>query len=321
MLLSCGLSSTLLAQSAANPGVVEVDDPARYSQVLAMSDAHGMFDHLTTLLRATKVIDTDNHWIGGKSLLVVCGDSIDKGPNSLGVLHLWMHLTKEAQTSGGRVIILLGNHEAEFLSDPTAKKSAIFRNELTKANLVPADVASGKDAVGIGNFLRSLPIAARVGRYLLAHAGWYPAQTTWEEFTKKAHTLLQAGSYGDEFVTGKHSILEEKDEVPAGGTAAIKWYDDPGSVKVLETRLAALHLYGVVMGHQPKAFGFIGKIGAADSLHIIKVDTGMAPDAENGPGELLCFKHPAELTQLAAPEAERLLADGTHAPLESKKFE
>ena len=319
--LVCQFPRLVWGQSSANPGVVEVDEPGRYSQMLVLSDVHGMFDHLTTLLRAARVVDAANQWTAGKSLLIICGDSIDKGPNSLGVLRLWMRLARQAQASGGRVIVLLGNHEAEFLNDPTIKKSALFREELTGAKLLPAEVASGKDTEGIGAFLRSLPLAARIGKYLVAHAGWYPRQMPWTEFVQKARTLLAAGIYSDALITGGHSILEEKDEIAPDGVSAVRWYDDSASVKSLEARLAEQRLYGVIFGHQPHAFGFKGCIGGVDGLHIIKIDTGMAPDGDDSAGEILCFRHPSDLTRLAAPDAERLLADGTHAPLEIKKIE
>jgi hypothetical protein len=306
------------AQSAANPGVVEVDGPGRYTQVLALSDVHGMYGHLTTLLRGARVIDGKDQWIAGKTLLIVCGDSIDKGPESLPILELWMRMFPRAEASGGRLIVLLGNHEAEFLKDPTRRTTAEFAAELTRARISPQDVAAGRDARGFGKFLLRMPLAARVGKYLFAHAGWYPAHMRWPDFVARAKRLLADGKYGDGLITGEHSILEEKEETAPGSDTPEKWYDDPDAVRSLEARLTAQNLYGVVFGHQPHAFGFKAKIGGVDNLRLIKIDTGMSPDADESDGEILCFKHPTDLLRSAAPDAERLLADGEHSKIKVK---
>ncbi len=77
----------------------------------------------------------------------------------------------EAAKAGGRVVVTLGNHEAEFLADPLNKKAADFIKEMKTSGLKPEDVAAGKDALGIGEWLRSLPAAARVNDWFFAHAG------------------------------------------------------------------------------------------------------------------------------------------------------
>jgi len=74
-----------------------------------------------------------------------------------------------------------------------------------------------------------------------------------------------------------------------------------------------------VFGHQPHAFGFKEKIGAVDDFHLIKIDTGMAPDADESPGEILRFRRPADLLRLAAPLADRLLADGSTEKIKVKE--
>lgn len=316
MLAVCSLPGR--AQSASNPGVEELDDVAGYSQVLALSDVHGMYRNLNRLLNAAKVTNASGRWIAGRTLLIVVGDSIDKGPESLPILEMWMRLRAQAQANGGRLIVLLGNHEAEFLNQPKSRKAGAFLEEIERAGMDPLELAAGKDKRGIGNFLRAMPLAARVGKVLFAHAGWYPENLPWTEFVIRSRRLLRAGLYGDAFITGEHSILEEKAETDSGGDPE-KWYDDPVHVRKLEARIDTLHLYGVVFGHQPKAFHFKGEIGAVDDFRLIKIDTGMAPDADGSPGEILHFPHPADLLRLAPPAADRLLANGRTAPINVKK--
>jgi hypothetical protein len=314
LLLLVAVAAQPSAHADSNPGVVEIDNLQPFTQVLVMSDAHGEYSHLTKLLKAAGVTDRSQNWSAGKTLFIVVGDSIDKGPDSMKVLALWIKLGSQAALSGGRLVVLLGNHEAEFLANPENKKTAVFRAELSKAGITVQDVADGKDSQGFGKFMLGLPLAARVGRFLFAHAGWYPANTTWSNFVNKARVTLSARNYTDDFITGSHSILEEKEETP--GT---KWYDDKTAVMSLENRIGAIQLYGVVFGHQPKAFGFKGKLGGVDHLHIIKIDSGMAPDAEDSSGEILRFKHPDDLLKMAEPRADRVQADGDHKKLDQVK--
>jgi len=289
-----------------------------FTQVLAISDVHGMYDHLLTLLRGTHVIDSGGRWAAGRSLMVVCGDSIDKGPASIPTLELWMKLAPQAIAHGGRLVVLLGNHEAEFLKDPKHTAGSPLGLELASMGIRPDELANGTDRRGIGRFLRAMPIAARLGKFLFAHAGWYPTNTPWARFTGHAKTLLQQGRYDDPFITGEHSILEEKDEIPLGGDAPEKWYDNDSAVQSLELRLHAQNMYGVVFGHQPRAFGFKEKIGAVDGFRLIKIDTGMAPDASESAGEILRFKHSSDLLRAVPPDADRMLADGGFAKIKSK---
>jgi hypothetical protein len=295
-----------------NPGVVEIDDVGPFSQVLAMSDVHGEYAHLTTLLTAAGVIDGKGDWAAGNTLFIVVGDSIDKGPDSTQVLALWIKLIPQAAAKNGRLVVLLGNHEAEFLGTPGNHKAKEFLKNLNDAKppIKPEDVANGTDSAGYGKLMLGMPLAARVGKFVFAHAGWYPADTSWSGFVSQAQAILNAHDYTNDFLIGDHSILEEKEE------NKIKWYDDPKSVKSLESRIAALGYYGVVFGHQPKAFGFKGKLGGVDDLHIIKIDSGMAPDAEDSPGEILHFKNPGDFLNMAAPDADRIQATGDHKKLD-----
>jgi hypothetical protein len=67
------------------------------------------------------------------------------------------------------VVVLAGNHEAEFLAVPTASKGKEFAAQLKAVGIRPSDVASWRS--DIGEFLCSLPFAARVNEWFFSHAG------------------------------------------------------------------------------------------------------------------------------------------------------
>ena len=304
-LLAAALAALLLAPRAAfaaNPGVVEIADASAYSQVLAISDVHGMRPALDALLQGAGVVGADGRWSAGNTLLIVVGDSIDKGPQSLEVLDAWMALTAQAAAAGGRVVHTLGNHEAEFLAAPNdARKAAELYAELQAKGVPATDLTDPSKPYG--KFLTGMPLAARVGRWLFCHAGLYPGPT-WADFSSGAQAALSAGSYGDPLLSADDSILEAKD-----------WWKDPSARAALEARLEADGLYGVVQGHQPKAYGFPNQIGALDGRRLVKIDGGMAPEAGSHAGSILRFPKPAQLNAAAPADMQVVGPDGGYGPV------
>jgi hypothetical protein len=284
------------AQNSGNVGVVEIPDVSGFQQVVALSDPHGMADNLTHLLAACKLITSDGHWLADRTLLLVVGDSIDKGPQSLEVLDLWRTLSLEAPHNGSRIVVLLGNHEAEFLADPTNKKAATLRDELQSKGMDIRELIDPSRPRA--RFLRDMPLAARVGKHwLFCHAGWIPSMP-YADFVAKAQSVLRAGDYGNDFLIGPESILEKR-----SGRDGQKWWEDDADVQDLEDRLTKDGLYGVVFGHQPEAFGLTGAIGpfSPKDVRLLKIDSGMAPEAGGYPGHLLQFTVPDELTHDKRP--------------------
>ncbi len=342
-----------------NPGVVEIEkaELGRCKRVLAFSDGHGRYSEIVHLLLASGVIEMaampnvkdgkptgtfrwGAAWQGSGTLLIVTGDSIDKGPQSLEILEMLFDLQRD-QKNNNRIVVLLGNHEAEYLADPTAKKAVRVHEELIGQGYHSDDLARPdfvtRDGVPLGKFLRGLPAAARVGKWLFCHAGWIPAPSEidpaqktpaakWRAFADLARTTLQKGHYAG-LVT---SAAEGEDKDSAGEILASllekktdrngkKWWKK--GVPVLEARLTEYGLYGVVFGHQPKAFAVEDAIGhpAENDFHLIKIDTGLAvPGApkENSSadpwpqptlGHLLLFPDPVQLDSLtSAPTVKSL---------------
>jgi hypothetical protein len=81
------------------------------ARVVAFADVHGAYDELVELLRATGIVDAELRWSGGNQHVVSLGDLLDRGPKSRAVLDLLMRLQREAEAAGGRVHVVLGNHE------------------------------------------------------------------------------------------------------------------------------------------------------------------------------------------------------------------
>ncbi len=86
-------------------------------RVVAVGDVHGAYDGLVSILQRAELIDDETHWIGGTSILVQTGDLFDRGVQLREVFELLMRIQDEAASAGGRVIVLLGNHEGMNLTD------------------------------------------------------------------------------------------------------------------------------------------------------------------------------------------------------------
>ena len=97
---------------------IVADTFSRYDDVskfVAISDIHGQYDLFEALIRTHNVIDEDGNWIYGDGHLVVVGDVFDRGEKVTETLWLLFQLEKQAAAVGGKVHLLLGNHELMIL--------------------------------------------------------------------------------------------------------------------------------------------------------------------------------------------------------------
>jgi hypothetical protein len=81
-------------------------------RIVAIGDLHGDYAAWRDIVGAADLVDPRGHWAGGATVLVQVGDVVDRGPQSLDIIHDLMRLQKEAPRAGGRVVALVGNHEA-----------------------------------------------------------------------------------------------------------------------------------------------------------------------------------------------------------------
>ena len=104
--VSLAISALMLA---ASPLPAQSTAPAR---IVAVGDLHGDYEAWLDIARAAGLVDARNRWAGGTTTLVQAGDITDRGPDSLKIIRHLQKLQVEAAKAGGKVIVLLGNHEA-----------------------------------------------------------------------------------------------------------------------------------------------------------------------------------------------------------------
>jgi len=81
-------------------------------RVVAIADVHGAYEAMVETLGNVGILDDNLEWAGGESHLVIVGDLVDRGPRSRDALDLLMRIEGEAATAGGKVHVLIGNHES-----------------------------------------------------------------------------------------------------------------------------------------------------------------------------------------------------------------
>jgi hypothetical protein len=223
-------------------------------------------------------------WTGGTSILVITGDLIDKGPDSLGVIDLVRALESKAKAGGGRVIVTMGNHEAEFLADPMNDKAMSTGEDETSINvglraqgIDPKDMAKGLDTKGRGAWLRDLPFAVRIKKWFFAHGGNTDGRSV-RELSKDLEESVRSKGFGAKNLVGDDSILE-----------AQEWYGNPRSGSTGRRYAEALGVKHIVFGHDPGAFNERGDITSAQDGWLFKLNVNMGlrvSDANTG-GQLL----------------------------------
>jgi hypothetical protein len=106
------LIALLLACSLPFPAVASQWQYNGVERIVAVSDIHGAYDAMVATLRNADILDTELGWSGGGAHLVIVGDILDRGPDSRDAMDLLMRLQQEAEAAGGKVHVLIGNHEA-----------------------------------------------------------------------------------------------------------------------------------------------------------------------------------------------------------------
>lgn len=85
------------------------DAPKR---VVAIGDVHGDLQATRAALRLAGAIGSDSDtWIGADLVVVQTGDQLDRGDDEQAILDLFETLVAQAESAGGAVHVLNGNHE------------------------------------------------------------------------------------------------------------------------------------------------------------------------------------------------------------------
>ncbi|MEL7044462.1 MAG: metallophosphoesterase [Pseudomonadota bacterium] len=92
--------------------LAQQDDWQGVERIVVVGDIHGDYDNYMEVLKQAGVVNKRGRWIGKKTHLVQLGDVPDRGPDTARAMRHLMKLETQARRAGGRVHVLIGNHEA-----------------------------------------------------------------------------------------------------------------------------------------------------------------------------------------------------------------
>lgn len=150
-----------------------VPDDAEFTGVdrfLAIGDVHGEYDAAIALLRAVGVIDDEHRWAFGNGHVLFNGDVFDRGARVTESLWLIYRLEQEAREAGGRVHMVLGNHELMALGGDLRYVDAKYMKGVVPALGMKYTQLFGP-GTELGRWLRTRNTLVKINGLLFAHAG------------------------------------------------------------------------------------------------------------------------------------------------------
>ncbi|QGL62879.1 metallophosphoesterase [Stenotrophomonas maltophilia] len=302
--VQAGTDGTEVAARCGYPHAVHVLPPSAPSasvlpavpRIVAVSDIHGQYALLVRLLRANRVIDTQDRWALGTDTLVIAGDVFDRGPQVTEAFWLLYGLQQQAAAAGGAVHFVLGNHETMVLYDDLRYVNPKY---LRSAQLLGRSYPQlyAADSV-IGQWLRTRPVLLQIGDTLFLHGGISPEAV--QMALDPAHTNA---AYQASLGIPKAEVKADPATAPLydGKTSPI-WYrgyfdgrlDSQGVQAVLDR----LQLKRIVVGHTS-----MPHVSSFHDGRVIAIDSSIK-NGENG-----------ELLFIEDGKLSRGLLDGSRVPL------
>ncbi|WP_404392627.1 metallophosphoesterase [Pseudoalteromonas phenolica] len=278
---ACGLTA-ITSQLHFDEQLIEYQNVKR---VAALSDLHGQYELMLTLLKNNKIIDKNNRWAFADGHFVITGDIFDRGDKVTEILWFIHDLEKQAEQAGGKIHLLLGNHEVMVLNGDLR----YLHPKYVKAEQLletPFDQLFNQQTI-LGRWLRSKPVLVKINDHLYAHGGFHP------QLAEDKVTLDTINK------TFKSHLVEKELPKKREGFARYLhkthgpiWYrgyfkDDGATAEELDLLLKHFDVNHIVVGHTSQKkieTRFNGKVIAIDS-NIKKGKYGEVLFIENGKHE------------------------------------
>jgi hypothetical protein len=296
----------LLVLASAPLGAADTCEWSGVDRVVAIGDVHGAYDRFVEILKAAGIVDGSLRWAAGSTHVVQLGDILDRGDDSRKALDLVRRLEREADKAGGRLHLLLGNHEiarmlgdlrlttpGEFAAFATPESETVREKYITAAKPASDDeraqlvqqlplgsiemrLAFGRDGE-YGRWLRELPAVVKIDQIVFVHGGLSPAVAP-----------LGCAAINEQVHRDLTSDLEKTLAAPlATLTARVDgplWYrglaQEPDAfAPQIDEILAKASARAIVIGH---TVALTGRITTRFGGRVIQIDTGMQPAYAQG---------------------------------------
>ncbi len=222
------------------------------ADVFVIGDIHGCAEELDQLIRKLP--------LNKKSIVILVGDYIDRGPASKEVMDLLIKLSNRV-----RVLPLLGNHEAsllEFLEKPLSREAARYLFNGGGATLQSYSDQQGGFLIPREHldFLQSTQVIYQSERYVFVHAGLpdLPLREIDEQLHRRELLWIRQQFLESTYHWGK-IVVHGHTPIPAVEFLPQRINVDTGCV--FNNRLSAIHL-------QTKDVYQVPRIQASDLIYL-----------------------------------------------------
>lgn len=296
----------LLLQSFVSQSLFAAEDQWQdVERVVAIGDIHGDYENFLKVLQEANVVNRRGNWIASETHLVQLGDVPDRGPDTDKAIALLQKLEKQAERDGGKVHVLIGNHEAmniygdlryvapgEYaafrtrnsrrvrdnfyerdiaqrkLADPEFVAGGEFRQQWEQS--IPLGMLEHRFAWGaegdVGKWVRQHNAVIKINRTLFLHAGISP-----EDLGMSITEINEQIRFELNGGLGEERGLSEKETGPL-------WYrglalnEEEIEKAHLELLLATYDVDRVVVGHTPGS----GTIVPRFEGRVLIIDAGLS---------------------------------------------
>lgn len=261
-------------------------EPSEYiltpSKFLTISDFDGNIEAFTMLLKGEGIIDDDFNWIYEEGHLIITGDLFDRGFHVTECMWLLYKLESEAEAAGGKVHLVIGNHEMFNLTDDWRYVEVKYFNS---AHLMGKRMSELYDSnTELGRWLRSKNIMERIGDYAFVHGGLSP------EMASLNLTYDDINNYGRMKMNG--TCLDNRCDMVTG-SYGVYWYRGMAKEELtqqqVEDILNGFDVKRVIMGHTKGSTArslYNGRVLAIDMYHMNNFANGFMEALQF---ELGCF--------------------------------
>lgn len=283
------------------------------SRIIVIGDVHGDLGVTLKCLKLAKVIDENNDWIGGDTVVVQIGDQVDRcrpikygcadpretvndEASDIKIMKLFTKLHNQAEKQGGHVYSLLGNHEIlnvfgkfNYVSYEGLKEFEDYKDPNNPTKKFSSGADARRHAFKPGNEYARFLACTRVpiltiGSFMFVHAGLTP------EFISKVGANNIDDLYRLSYVIRNWLLgkVQAKDINNIVGTHSYSPFwervlgaippgvdkSDPTCVRFLEPVLKLFKVNHMVIGHTPQFYANGDGINATCGNALWRVDTG-----------------------------------------------
>jgi len=264
-------------------------------RLVAIGDTHGAMLALRPALVKAEAINDKDEWVGGKLVVVITGDFLDRGPDEIDMMALLEKLRTEAAEAGGALHVMNGNHEVMNVQGRFYGVTPAGFNSFKKLLGDKVDVsgpavkkfppvqrwraAAFKPGGLYAKKLSRYPFVLIIGDTVFVHGGLHPDHVRYG--IGRMNRELQ------EWMAGKTDSVAESLVDRSSAIWLRDYSDDPDEEDCarLEEALSLLKVKRMVVGHtiQPG-------INSSCDGKVWKIDSGMNPNFFGGPVEVLEIK-------------------------------